>query len=104
MPVISKIRPLPLWQLGAHKMIEKRLQELRTEYSRGEQQLAQLDQRRQELRDTLLRISGAIQVLEELLQMQSAAHQQSIHLPAAMAEILQSGNGHVASEPSSEAP
>lgn len=85
-------------------MIEKRLQELRTEYSRGEQQLAQLDQRRQELRDTILRISGAIQVLEELLQMQSAANQQSIHLPAEMAEMLQPGNGHVSSEQPSKAP
>ena len=44
----------------------QRLQELRQEYEKGQQQLALLDQRRQELRDTLLRIAGAIQVLEEL--------------------------------------
>ncbi|MBK6711072.1 MAG: hypothetical protein KA362_15150 [Chloroflexi bacterium] len=47
-------------------MLEQKLQELRYEYAKGQQQLAQLDQRRQELRDTLLRISGAITVLEEL--------------------------------------
>ncbi|MBK6325154.1 MAG: hypothetical protein IPF56_04315 [Chloroflexi bacterium] len=47
-------------------MLEQKLQELRYEYAKGQQQLAQLDQRRQELRDTLLRISGAIAVLEEL--------------------------------------
>jgi prefoldin subunit 5 len=46
----------------------ERLNELRSEYQRGQAQLAMLDQRRQDLRDTLLRISGAIQVLEELLQ------------------------------------
>ena len=47
-------------------MLEQKLQELRYEYAKGQQHLAQLDQRRQELRDTLLRISGAITVLEEL--------------------------------------
>ncbi len=47
-------------------MLEQKLQELRYEYAKGQQQLAQLVQRRQVLRDTLLRISGAITVLEEL--------------------------------------
>lgn len=47
-------------------MIEQKLQELREEYAKGEQQLVQLDQRRRELQETMLRISGAIQVLEEL--------------------------------------
>jgi prefoldin subunit 5 len=44
----------------------KRLEVLREEYAKGQQQLAMLDQKRAEVRDTLLRISGAIQVLEEL--------------------------------------
>jgi hypothetical protein len=48
-------------------MLEKRLDTLRDEYAKGQQQLALLDQKRAEVRDTLLRISGAIQVLEELL-------------------------------------
>ena len=47
-------------------MLEKRLNALRDEYATGQQQLALLDQKRAEVRDTLLRISGAIQVLEEL--------------------------------------
>jgi hypothetical protein len=47
-------------------MIEDRLSELRSELEKGHQQMTLMDQRRQELRDTLLRISGAIQVLEEL--------------------------------------
>jgi len=47
-------------------MIAKRLEALREEYARGQQQLALLDHKRAEVRDTLLRISGAIQVLEEL--------------------------------------
>lgn len=47
--------------------LSARLQELRGEFARGEAQLAEMDQRRAALRDTLLRISGAIQVLDELL-------------------------------------
>jgi len=43
-----------------------RLIELKKELEKGHQQMALLEQRRQELRDTILRISGAIQVLEEL--------------------------------------
>lgn len=47
--------------------MEKRLQDLRKEFKLGEAQLEELDRQRARLRDTLLRISGAIQVLEELL-------------------------------------
>jgi hypothetical protein len=47
-------------------MIDDRLTELKKEFEKGQQQMALMDQRRQELRDALLRISGAIQVLEEL--------------------------------------
>jgi hypothetical protein len=51
-------------------MLEKRLETLRAEFSKGEEHLVCLDRRRQEVRDTLLRISGAIQVLEELIAQQ----------------------------------
>jgi hypothetical protein len=47
--------------------MEKKLAELRDELAKGHQQIAMLDQRRLEVRDTMLRISGAILVLEELL-------------------------------------
>jgi prefoldin subunit 5 len=46
--------------------MQQRLQELKQDFELGMQQLAQLDQKRAELREKLLRISGAIQVLEEL--------------------------------------
>jgi hypothetical protein len=47
--------------------MEKRLAELREQLEIGQQQLTVLDHQRAELRDTLLRIGGAVQVLEELL-------------------------------------
>jgi len=43
-----------------------RLQQLKDELQKGQQEMARLDRQRLELRDTMLRISGAIQVLEEL--------------------------------------
>jgi uncharacterized protein (DUF3084 family) len=46
--------------------VEDRLQQLKNEFQKGQQELARLDRQRQELRDTMLRISGAIRVLEEL--------------------------------------
>lgn len=45
---------------------QARLAELRQEYRTGEEQLGQLVRHEAELRETLLRISGAVQVLEEL--------------------------------------
>jgi predicted nuclease with TOPRIM domain len=47
-----------------------RLDELRREFEKGRQRLETLERERQELRDTMLRISGAIQVIEELLAQQ----------------------------------
>lgn len=57
--------------------LASRLAELREEYSRGEEQLSDLERRRGHVRDTLLRISGAIQVLEELLEADPAVNQAS---------------------------
>ena len=48
--------------------LHTRLAELRAEHAAGQKMLAELDAKRQEVRDTMLRISGAIQVLEELAQ------------------------------------
>jgi len=47
--------------------VERRLGELRAEFEAGRRMLADLDARRAELQQTLLRIGGAVQVLEELL-------------------------------------
>lgn len=47
--------------------LTERLQELQAEYNSGQSMLADLEQKKAALEQTLLRISGAIQVLEELL-------------------------------------
>jgi predicted nuclease with TOPRIM domain len=47
--------------------LQQRLTDLRTEYESGQKMLASLEVKQANLRDTLLRISGAIQVLEEEL-------------------------------------
>jgi predicted nuclease with TOPRIM domain len=50
-----------------HNQLEQRLQALKAEFETGQKMLADLEARQAQLRETLLRISGAIQVLEELL-------------------------------------
>ena len=45
---------------------DDRLGQLKKEFEKGQMELARLEQRRHEVCATMLRISGAIQVLEEL--------------------------------------
>lgn len=47
-------------------LMSEKLTALEEEYRKGQKMLAELDERRGQIRDTLLRISGAIQVLREL--------------------------------------
>jgi hypothetical protein len=54
------------------EQLEKRLDELKAEYDQGEKMLSDLDARREQVRKTLLRISGAVQILEELLKEEGA--------------------------------
>lgn len=49
------------------EQLEQRLKELKTEFDSGQKLLADLEARAGNLRNSLLRISGAIQVLEEEL-------------------------------------
>ena len=47
--------------------LEKRLQQLKAEFESGQKVLADLETKQANVRETLLRIQGAIQVLEEEL-------------------------------------
>lgn len=47
--------------------LEKRLSELKKEFEEGQKMFSEVESKRENLRQSLLRISGAIQVLEEEL-------------------------------------
>jgi len=49
------------------QQLEQRLKELKTEFEAGQKMLAELGAKRANLQESMLRISGAIQVLEEEL-------------------------------------
>ena len=55
------------------EQMEKRLGELKNELAAGEKLLAELHAKQSSLQQTMLRISGAIQVLEEMLGPQAEA-------------------------------
>ena len=54
------------------EQIERRLAELQAEYGSGQNLLTNLNQQRTNLQQTVLRISGAMQVLQELLTQPAA--------------------------------
>jgi septal ring factor EnvC (AmiA/AmiB activator) len=60
-----------------HQRLQTRLAQLKSEYQAGQQMLAELEQKQRNLRETLLRISGAIQVLEEELGQAAPAPNQA---------------------------
>lgn len=53
------------------KQLEKRLNVLKTEFESGQAMMTELQNRLANLRETLLRINGAIQVIEEELKKES---------------------------------
>jgi chromosome segregation ATPase len=55
------------------EQLEKRLNDLKTEFQSGQKALAELQAKQNELQATLLRISGAIQVIEEELAKANSA-------------------------------
>ena len=70
------------------EQVETRIENLRAEYRAGQKMLVDLEERRANLQVTLARISGAIQVLEELLQgSHSAAEKTSTTTSTAMSEM-----------------
>jgi hypothetical protein len=50
------------------EQVDKRLAQLKNEFERGQKILEDLDARREQAKQSLLRISGAILVLEEILK------------------------------------
>jgi hypothetical protein len=52
--------------------MNERLEQLRGELEKGRQRMLALERERQEVRDTMQRIIGAIRVLEEMLEQEGA--------------------------------
>ncbi len=59
--------------------LEQHLQSLKAEFDSGQKMLADLSAKQANLRDTLLRISGAIQILEELLADSQTPEENNAH-------------------------
>lgn len=60
------------------EQFEKRLEELKAEFESGRKVLTELEMKEANLRETLLRISGAIQVIEEELEKISGFDEQAL--------------------------
>ena len=54
------------------QQIEQRLRELKAEYAAGQKALAELENKKTILENTLLRLDGAIKVLEEELRKENS--------------------------------
>jgi hypothetical protein len=65
--------------------MERRRSDLAAEYERGEKLLTEMNARQNELRTNLLRIGGALQVLDELLAVEvpNTATEPQLHRAAA---------------------
>jgi len=59
------------------QQLQKRLEELKKEFETGQARLRELETEQAYIRETLLRISGAIQVLEEALGGESKSEEAS---------------------------
>ena len=68
--------------------LQQRLQELKSEFESGQKMMADLESQKANLRDTLLRISGAIQVIGELLAETDTAEEQKTEGDQKQVEIL----------------
>ena len=55
------------------EQLQQRLDQLKEEYTKGQGMLAEYESKASSLRETLLRISGAIQTIEEMLAEDSAS-------------------------------
>lgn len=63
------------------EQLQERLEALRAEFEKGQSRLGELQRQESQLQETLLRISGATQVLTELLEKEASETQNETHLP-----------------------
>ena len=61
--------------------MEQRLEILRAEFEKGQARLRELQLQQTQVHETVLRISGAIQVLTELLEADAGEFRNDNHIP-----------------------
>jgi predicted nuclease with TOPRIM domain len=71
------------------QQIQSRIEVLKREFETGQTKLRELEMQESRLRETLLRISGAIQVLEEMLESPTSGEEPApqASLPAQPSEV-----------------
>ncbi len=69
------------------EQLEQRLKELKTEFEAGQRMLAEQEAKLANLRESLLRINGAIQVLEEELAKGNQASDEGDQKPKGKSKI-----------------
>ena len=69
------------------EQLQKRLDELKSEFETGQARLQELEMQTSRLRETLLRISGAIQVLQETLGAEAGAEAEQGTPPASVPPV-----------------
>ncbi|MEG4304908.1 hypothetical protein [Microcoleus sp. D3_18a_C4] len=74
--------------LRMKEQLQQRLHALQTEYAAGQKALANLEAQKTSLRETLLRISGAIQVLEEELAINSQQNRKVAEPSPSILEVI----------------
>ncbi|MGV0025311.1 hypothetical protein [Phormidesmis priestleyi] len=72
------------------EQLEQRLKALKAEFESGQTMLTDLETKQVTLKSTLLRISGAIQVLEEILSEAAIAEENNVNSP--QPEVLSRSN------------
>ncbi len=81
------------------EQFHRRLAALKAEYKSGQAAMAELDTQRSHLRDTMLRLSGAIQVLEEELTHTEPSSDTAIPLAATTPDSTNALNSEQFSPP-----
>jgi uncharacterized coiled-coil protein SlyX len=77
------------------EQLERRLKELKAEFASGQKRLEELEAQTNSVRTVMLRISGAIQVLEEELGMSVATNGAAESEQQAALSMRQEGRDHV---------
>ncbi len=69
-----------------HDQVQARLEALRKEMAAGQQRMQDLERQLAQVRDTMLRISGAIQVLEEIQALEEMQALDGMRPPSAASD------------------